>query len=226
MSSLIASASPWNNDNTDSGTRKRIPTMRKTVKVRPYAQDVLSQADVSETVESMANIDDTQSNNAEHTNKVNELITQMANVSPDNDGNGLVDFKPPPMPESHLKKDAAPLESTRGDDSSVKIQRPATNPFINTQSLGGGEYNNYHTAYESTPIISLPNYGSASNIQQPPSIYDNRLADKINYMIHLLENQESERTANVTEEFILYTFLGVFMIYICDSFSRGGRYVR
>jgi hypothetical protein len=54
MSSLIASASPWNNDNnTDSGTRKRIPTMRKTVKIRPYAQDVLSQADVSETIESM-----------------------------------------------------------------------------------------------------------------------------------------------------------------------------
>ena len=60
-------------------------------------------------------------------------------------------------------------------------------------------------------------------------IYQERsieIAYKINYMIHLLENQESERTANVTEEFILYTFLGVFMIYICDSFSRRGRYVR
>jgi len=221
MSSLIASASPWNND-TDSGTRKRIPTMRKTVKIRPYAQDVLSQADVSENIESMSNIDDIQSNNAEHTSKVNDLITQMANVSPDNDGNGLVDFKPPPMPESYLKKDSATIDSTR-DDSSVKIQRPATNPFINTQSLGGGEYNSYHTAYEP---MSMPNYSSASSTPQQSSIYDNRIADKINYMIHLLENQESERTANVTEEFILYTFLGVFMIYICDSFSRGGRYVR
>jgi hypothetical protein len=106
----------------------------------------------------------------------------------------------------------------------VKIERPATNPFINTQPLGGGggEYNSYHTAYES---VAIPNYGSVNSKPQP-SIYDNRLADKINYMIHLLENQESERTANVTEEFILYTFLGVFMIYICDSFSRGGRYVR
>ena len=225
MSSLIASASPWNNDNnTDSGTRKRIPTMRKTVKIRPYAQDVLSQADVSETIESMSNMDDIQSNNAEHTSKVNDLITQMANVSPDNDGNGLVDFKPPPMPETHLKKDATTLDSTR-DDSSVKIQRPASNPFINTQPLGGGEYNSYHTAYEPPAKLAMPNYGNVSSSSQP-NIYDNRFADKINYMIHLLENQESERTANVTEEFILYTFLGVFMIYICDSFSRGGRYVR
>ena len=37
---------------------------------------------------------------------------------------------------------------------------------------------------------------------------DNRLIEKINYMIHLLEEQQMEKTANITEEFILYTFLG------------------
>ena len=50
--------------------------------------------------------------------------------------------------------------------------------------------------------------------------------EKLNYMIHLLENQEKEKTDNVTEEFILYTFLGVFVIFVLDSFTRNGKYVR
>jgi F0F1-type ATP synthase assembly protein I len=45
-------------------------------------------------------------------------------------------------------------------------------------------------------------------------------------MIHLLEQQQNEKTSNITEEFILYTFLGVFIIYVVDSFSRTGKYVR
>ena len=50
--------------------------------------------------------------------------------------------------------------------------------------------------------------------------------EKLNYMIHLLENQGKEKTDNVTEEFILYTFLGVFVIFVLDSFTRNGKYVR
>ena len=53
-----------------------------------------------------------------------------------------------------------------------------------------------------------------------------KLLEKINYMIHLLEEQQIEKTANITEEFILYTFLGVFVIFIVDSFTRTGKYVR
>jgi hypothetical protein len=50
--------------------------------------------------------------------------------------------------------------------------------------------------------------------------------EKINYMIHLLEEQQMEKTANITEEFILYIFLGVFVIFTVDSFTRVGKYVR
>jgi hypothetical protein len=49
---------------------------------------------------------------------------------------------------------------------------------------------------------------------------------KLNYMIHLLEERQDERTNNVTEEVILYSFLGVFMIFIVDSFVKVGKYVR
>jgi aryl carrier-like protein len=45
-------------------------------------------------------------------------------------------------------------------------------------------------------------------------------------MIRLLEEQQHEQTQNITEEFILYGLLGVFMIYLVDSFTRVGKYVR
>jgi F0F1-type ATP synthase assembly protein I len=55
---------------------------------------------------------------------------------------------------------------------------------------------------------------------------DSKLMEKINYMIHMLEAQQTEKTSNITEEFILYTFLGVFIIYVVDSFARAGKYTR
>ena len=45
-------------------------------------------------------------------------------------------------------------------------------------------------------------------------------------MIHLLEEQQDEKTGHVTEELILYSFLGIFIIFIVDSFARAGKYVR
>lgn len=52
------------------------------------------------------------------------------------------------------------------------------------------------------------------------------LIEKLNYMINLLEEQQDERTNNVTEEVILYSFLGVFIIFVVDGFARVTRYTR
>jgi hypothetical protein len=79
---------------------------------------------------------------------------------------------------------------------------------------------NYRNAYQQP--TNKPYYskmGIGGNI-------DNKLLEKINYMIHLLEEQQNEKTNNITEEFILYTFLGVFIIYVLDSFARTGKYIR
>jgi hypothetical protein len=52
------------------------------------------------------------------------------------------------------------------------------------------------------------------------------LMKKLNYMISLLEEQQDEKTNNVTEEVVLYSFLGIFIIFVVDSFARAGKYVR
>jgi hypothetical protein len=55
---------------------------------------------------------------------------------------------------------------------------------------------------------------------------NNPVIDKLNYIINLLEEQQDQRTNNVTEEIILYSFLGVFIIFVVDGFTRVGKYVR
>jgi hypothetical protein len=53
-----------------------------------------------------------------------------------------------------------------------------------------------------------------------------QLIEKMNYIIHMLEEQQDEKTGNITEELLLYSFLGVFLIFIIDSFARAGKYNR
>ena len=52
------------------------------------------------------------------------------------------------------------------------------------------------------------------------------LLQKLDHIISLLEDQRDEKTGHVTEELVLYCFLGVFIIFIVDSFARAGKYVR
>ena len=55
---------------------------------------------------------------------------------------------------------------------------------------------------------------------------DGVLLQKLNYMIHLLEEKQDVKTNSTIEEIIMYCFLGIFIIFIVDSFSRVGKYVR
>ena len=73
---------------------------------------------------------------------------------------------------------------------------------------------------------------------QEPNVYDTplyepvqktreqELLEKLNYMIFLLEEQRDERTGHVTEELILYLFLGIFTIFVLDTFVKTGKYSR
>jgi hypothetical protein len=65
---------------------------------------------------------------------------------------------------------------------------------------------------------------SSLNPQQTAS--EPELLQRMNYMIHLLEEQKDQKTDNVNEELILYLFLGIFVIFVTDSFTRVGKYRR
>jgi hypothetical protein len=55
---------------------------------------------------------------------------------------------------------------------------------------------------------------------------ESNLTEKLNYMIYLLEEQRDEKTGQITEELILYVFLGIFTLFVLDTFVKHGRYTR
>ena len=80
----------------------------------------------------------------------------------------------------------------------------------------------YKKSEHNKPYYSIP---SQNNNDFESDNY-RLLTDKLNYVINLLEEQQDEKTNNVMEEVVLYSFLGIFIIFIVDSFARVGKYVR
>ena len=72
----------------------------------------------------------------------------------------------------------------------------------------------------------VPYFNQGSDDNSPTGVNKDELLTKLNQIIYLLEEQQDEKTGNITEELILYSFLGIFIIFIVDSFARAGKYVR
>lgn len=72
----------------------------------------------------------------------------------------------------------------------------------------------------------VPYFNQMSDDMSPNGANKDELLNKLNQIIYLLEEQQDEKTGHVTEELILYSFLGIFIIFIVDSFARVGKYVR
>ena len=70
----------------------------------------------------------------------------------------------------------------------------------------------------------LPYYNKMSH--NTDNMTKSDLVQKLDYIIKLLEDEQTIKTGHVTEELILYCFLGVFIIFIVDSFARTGKYKR
>jgi len=72
----------------------------------------------------------------------------------------------------------------------------------------------------------IPYYNQGSDDRSPSGANKDELLSRLNQIIYLLEEQQEEKTDNVMEELILYSFLGIFIIFVVDSFARAGKYVR
>ncbi len=84
-------------------------------------------------------------------------------------------------------------------------------------------YNNQQKNVVNRPYYPYREPQNSDIVEQPSQ---DLLLKKLNYMITLLEEQQDEKTNNVTEEVILYSFLGIFIIFIADTFVRAGKYTR
>jgi hypothetical protein len=85
-------------------------------------------------------------------------------------------------------------------------------------------YNKEGVPYNLPSTSAYATSGQAS--MKSPQSQNDVLMEKLNYMIHLLEEQQDEKTGSVTEEVILYSFLGIFIIFLADTFTRVNKYTR
>ena len=155
-------------------------------------------------------IEETELTNEKNGARVNKLLDVLAS---DNVGNGLANFEPIHKPIINVRRK---IDAQDDDDDDQPQQMYSAN------DVNLGALSNYHQTYAAPPMYQskfAPNHAGGG-------IGDDRLMEKINYMIHMLEEQQMEKTSNITEEFILYTFLGIFVIFTVDSFTRAGKYVR
>jgi hypothetical protein len=194
--SLLSTASLWKNG-TDK--KKRQSSMKK---------PSLSKEDDGEHIEEpFSNISETFKNankeGMERNERVINLINKMTTEN-DEDNKDLVNFEPLANPTVHVKKDSPSLE-----ENNLKY-----NPNQHRKV-----FSNYTNAY------NAPEFTNKQYVK--PVVQNNdKFLEKINYMIRLLEEQQHEKTENITEEFILYGFLGIFVIYVVDSFTKCGKYIR
>lgn len=141
-----------------------------------------------------------------------ELQPELTLLNDESEDNALMsDFVAPPKPLS---------AKTLYIDSKVPL-KPDTKSIENLQdrSVSQSTYDKMNTTDE-----YYKQYIPPFNSQAPTQ--DDDISKKINYMIHIMEEQQDMKHGSVTEELVLYCFLGVFIIYVVDSFAKVGKYVR
>lgn len=110
-------------------------------------------------------------------------------------------------------------------NSNVENNIPTTS-FLNSNI--NSKFSNFNDSYKSNlEYLNNINQTQGYNNNTGNVTYDNnQLLSKLDYIIHLLEEQHNEKTNHITEELILYLFLGIFIIFVLDSFAKASKYIR
>jgi hypothetical protein len=216
--SLLNTASPWNSSGSD--TRRRTPVIgkerRKTQKAPlPLRDEDIDNSGLSsyhpsfdEEEEDVSQfMQNTVALNESRGNTINDLLNKITSSQV---GEGLADFKPVSTVKDLAKE---------GFESPL-LKMAAGLPEYGPSDIGSDNLSNYNKSYEAGAVLGKPYYSQSAKTG------DDGVMQKLNYITHILEDIQMEKTSNITEELILYTFLGVFTIFIVDAFARVGKYHR
>jgi hypothetical protein len=124
-----------------------------------------------------------------------------------------------------------------GMADSVGVVAPSSPYFDKLTGIAGAPKNDAQTTKTKSEPFSTSTYASQYYEQFVPyaeslanqlssegggsvSGTNAALIEKLNYIIHMLEEKKDEKTGHVIEELVLYCFLGVFIIFIVDTFTR------
>jgi hypothetical protein len=165
--------------------------------------------------------------NESSNNKVETMMKHLnlSNSGGDDDVEGLADFNPPVNPISSVvdrtKNSVSNIENFQNTEEGINnIDENDDNEVSQEgfQEANGTYAQQYYKQF-------VPYYSNASNIKEGASS-NPEIMEKLNYLVNLIENNNDEKVNSITEELVLYCFLGVFIIFIVDSFAKVGKYVR
>jgi len=232
MSYLAMSAETINNDNNQT-IEDPINMKRRThTKTQKYRQNFsnFNQQKVNSVLESIHNNipdDDSELGNynsnhvsAKHSENFKPLnpfdfpakpVSVGGERTKKQEGMTTIDESMVPQPADDDALKLQELQSAYMNDAQVRDYYRKMMPTYNTNTNTNNN-NNTNTSASTNPV-----YSNDSN---------QVLIEKLNYMINLLEEQQDQKTGSVTEEVVLYSFLGVFIIFIVDSFAKVGKYTR
>lgn len=148
-----------------------------------------------------------------------EQMQNMMNSNSKNMNNTISPAKFAGLPPSPYDNGDLDLNNYMNNFGDVKTAEEYYKKMLPPQFQNQTQGNQYQRKPQYNPYYN-------SNNLLPENSSNDVLLKKINYMINLLEDQKDERTNNVTEEVVLYSFLGIFVIFVVDSFAKVGKYVR
>lgn len=145
-----------------------------------------------------------------------------------NAGSSLADFHPKPSNNCQPKEMQAPPAGMNPSISSPPSDGRPVQPVVaksNDAAMTVEGFQNLTPDFNTDYYKKLvPLYTSAAGSGSMDD--SSELLRKLNQIIHMLEEQSDSRTGSVNEELILYCFLGIFTIFLVDSFARAGKYTR
>lgn len=237
MSYLAMSAAPIDSENTqnysnENPINKKRQTHTKTQKYRQPSNDFDAQK-VNSVIQSIHNsLPDDDNDLGNYSPKGSSVSAKHSeNFKP------LNPFEFPAKPLSVGGERTKKQEGmTSMDDNLVPI--PADDEDLKLQELQSAFMNDSQVRDYYRKLVPNYNHSNSNTSENNKKYYNSSttasnssdsnqvLIEKLNYMINLLEEQQDQKTGSVTEEVVLYSFLGVFIIFVVDSFARVGKYVR
>ena len=223
--SLAQYASPYNNESEVDNTNQKNQGGKK---ISAATASSLSSSSLRKTIkrplqQQQSQPSQPQSRVSDFMNKLNSQSTTTTTYIGDDDNGGggdgtygetddLADYNPTTTTaDQHQRQQQQQPSSPSNDDNVVTKE--------NFMDLPSSYAKQYYQQY-------IPHYNKSALPETMDSAPKDELLEKMNHIIQMLEDQQDEKTGNVTEELILYCFLGVFVIFVVDSFARAGKYVR
>ena len=168
---------------------------------------------------------DTLSSNTPSSAQVVRKTTQMNSLNPSmsysstllegmaDSAGGMMTTAPPPPSSLYFEKLTGIAGAPKKDGQGGKSEPFSTNAYAS-------QYYEQFVPYAESLANQLAGGGGGGGGGGSMSGTNAALIEKLNYIIHMLEDKKDEKTGHVVEELVLYCFLGVFIIFIVDTFTR------